>query len=127
MLNIVLVGVGGFAGSVMRYLTGVWVQQWLSEALFPFGTLLVNCIGCFVIGLVTHIAETKGMFVHEGRLFMVVGFLGGFTTFSSFGHETLVLIRDNHMAHAFANVSAHLFLGLLAVWLGWRVIALHGN
>ena len=64
MLNIVLVGVGGFAGSVMRYLTGVWVQQWLSEALFPLGTLWTNYIGCFVIGFVRHIAGANGMFVH---------------------------------------------------------------
>lgn len=118
MTNILLVGAGGFIGSVLRYLVSGWVQQSANRLDFPFGTLAVNVIGCFIIGFLAQLAETRGVFTSESRLFVFVGILGGFTTFSSFGNETLNLARDSQMMNAFANIGANLLVGLFAVWLG---------
>ncbi|NWF62904.1 MAG: fluoride efflux transporter CrcB [Chloroflexi bacterium] len=118
MTNILLVGAGGFIGSVLRYLVSGWVQQAMKSVGFPFGTLAVNVIGCFIIGFLAQLAETRGVFTTESRLFVFVGILGGFTTFSSFGNETLNLARDSQMLNAFANIGANLIVGLFAVWLG---------
>ena len=121
MTNILLVGFGGFIGSVLRYLAGGFVQQTTKSIDFPFGTLTVNVVGCFIIGFLAQLAEDRGVFTSESRLFVFTGFLGGFTTFSSFGNETLNLARDSQMMNAFANVGANVILGLFAVWLGRTV------
>lgn len=121
MTNILLVGLGGFIGSVLRYLASGYVQQSSRSIDFPFGTLAVNVIGCFVIGFLAQLAEERGVFTSESRSFILVGILGGFTTFSSFGNETLNLARDSQMLNALANVGANVVLGLLAVWLGRTV------
>lgn len=118
MTNILLVGIGGFIGSVMRYLLSGWVQQTTKSVGFPFGTLAVNIIGCFVIGFIAQLAESRGAFAGETRTFIFFGILGGFTTFSTFGNETLNLARDSQVLNAFANVGANVILGLFAVWLG---------
>jgi len=120
LINIFLVGAGGFIGSILRYLIGGMVQQY-SKA-FPLGTLAVNLIGCFVIGMLVHISESRGLFSDTSKAFIFVGILGGFTTFSSFGNETLNLARDSQMMNALANIGANVILGLLAVWLG-RIMA----
>ena len=121
MINILLVGFGGFIGSVLRYLAGGFVQQTTKSIDFPFGTLVVNVIGCFIIGFLAQLAEDRGVFTSQSRLFVFTGFLGGFTTFSSFGNETLNLARDSQMMNAFANVGANVIVGLFAVWLGRTV------
>ena len=121
MANILLVGLGGFVGSVLRYLASGYVQQSTKSIDFPYGTLVVNVIGCFVIGFLAQLAEDRGVFTSESRLFVFVGILGGFTTFSSFGNETLNLARDSQMMNALANVGANVALGLFAVWLGRTV------
>lgn len=121
MINILLVGFGGFIGSVLRYLASGYVQQSTKSIDFPFGTLAVNVIGCFVIGFLAQLAEGRGVFTSESRTFVFVGILGGFTTFSSFGNETLNLARDSQMMNALANVGANVILGLFAVWLGRTV------
>ena len=121
MTNILLVGFGGFIGSVLRYLASGYVQQSTKSIDFPYGTLVVNVIGCFVIGFLAQLAEDRGVFTSESRLFVFVGILGGFTTFSSFGNETLNLARDSQMMNALANVGANVALGLFAVWLGRTV------
>jgi CrcB protein len=118
MHTVVLVGLGGFLGSALRYLVGGYVQQITNSTIFPYGTLAVNLIGCFVIGLLSQLADDRGVFSGEARAFIFIGILGGFTTFSSFGNETMSLVRDGEILPAFANVSAHLRLGLGAVWLG---------
>lgn len=120
MSNVFLVGIGGFIGSVMRYLLGGYVQQ-SSKSIFPYGTLTVNVIGCFVIGFLAQLVETRGLFTSEARALVFIGILGGFTTFSSFGNETLNLARDGQMMSAVANVGLNVFVGLLAVWLGRTV------
>ncbi|MDO9300448.1 MAG: fluoride efflux transporter CrcB [Anaerolineales bacterium] len=121
MINILLVGFGGFVGSILRYLVSGYVQQSTKSIDFPYGTLAVNVIGCFIIGFLAQLAEERGMFTSESRLFVFVGILGGFTTFSSFGNETLNLARDSQTLNALANIGANVFFGLFAVWLGRTV------
>jgi CrcB protein len=121
LINILLVGFGGFIGSVSRYLASGYVQQATKSIDFPYGTLAVNVVGCFIIGFLAQLAEERGVFTSQSRLFVFTGFLGGFTTFSSFGNETLNLARDSQMMNALANVGANVLLGLFAVWLGRTV------
>ncbi len=121
MSNILLVGVGGFIGSILRYLASGWVQQITRSVGFPYGTLAVNLIGCFVIGFLAELADARGVFTTESRAFVFVGILGGFTTFSSFGNETMNLMRDGELIPALTNVGVHVVLGLSAVWLGRTV------
>ena len=118
LLSISLVALGGAFGSVSRYLLGTWIQSASRSVDFPYGTLTVNLIGCFAIGFLSQLAETRGAFTSETRALVFIGVLGGFTTFSSFGNETLNLARDSQLMNAFANVGANLVIGLVAVWLG---------
>lgn len=118
MTNILLVGVGGFIGSIMRYLVGGAVQSSMKRLDFPYGTLAVNLIGCFVIGFLAQYGESRGAFSDESRAFIFLGVLGGFTTFSAFGNDTINLARESFVMNAFLNVGANVILGLLAVWLG---------
>ncbi len=121
MTNILLVGLGGFVGSVLRYLVSGYVQQSAKSIDFPYGTLAVNVIGCFIIGFLAQLAEEHGVFTSQSRSFVFVGILGGFTTFSSFGNETLNLARDSQIMGSLANIGANVVLGLFAVWLGRTV------
>ena len=105
----------------MRYLASGYVQQATKSVGFPYGTLAVNVVGCFVIGFLAQLAEGRGIFTSEARAFIFVGILGGFTTFSSFGNETLNLARDSQIMSALANVGANVVIGLFAVWLGRTV------
>ncbi len=118
MTNILLVGIGGFIGSVMRYLVGGAVQSYMKRLDFPYGTLAVNLIGCFVIGVLAQYGESRGVFSNESRAFIFIGVLGGFTTFSSFGNDTVNLLRESFVMNAFLNIGANVLLGLLAIWLG---------
>ena len=124
MTNILFVGLGGFIGSVMRYLVGEYVQQAIKGNDFPLGTLAVNVMGCFVIGFLAQLAEGRGMFTTESHAFVFIGILGGFTTFSSFGNETFNLGRDGRMMSALTNAGANVVIGLFAVWLGRTVSTL---
>ena len=117
MGKLFLAGIGGFIGSTLRYAATGYAQQLSRSIDFPYGTLAVNLIGCFIIGFLSQLAESRGVFTAESRTFVFVGILGGFTTFSAFGNETMNLWRDGQNTLALANVSAHLVLGLGAVWL----------
>lgn len=121
MTNILLVGAGGFIGSVLRYIVSGYVQESARRLDFPYGILAVNLIGCFVIGLLAQVSEKFGAFSDESRAFIFVGILGGFTTFSSFGNDTVNLMRQEMMNHAFLNIGSNVILGLFAVWLGRTV------
>jgi fluoride exporter len=112
------VGAGGFIGSVLRYWVSGVIQQSANNPSFPFGTLAVNLIGCLVIGFLAQLAEMRGVFTPEARAFVFVGILGGFTTFSTFGNETMNFLRDGEGFSAFLNVGGHIFIGLAAIWLG---------
>src|SRR5436190_16242572 len=115
------IGVGGFIGSVLRYLVSGYVQQISQSVQFPYGTLLVNVVGCFIIGLLSQLADARGVFTAELRAFVFIGILGGFTTFSTFGNETMNFLREGENFPALVNVGAHIVLGLGAVWLGRNV------
>lgn len=123
MERIFLIGLGGAIGSVLRYLVSGWVQTASGSISFPVGTLVVNVLGCFVIGMLSYLADVRGVLTPEMRALFVIGILGGFTTFSTFGNETMTLARDGEMAYAFANIAASLILGLGAVWLGRNAVA----
>ena len=122
MGKIFLAGIGGFIGSALRYAVTGYFQYWTKSIDFPYGTLAVNLIGCFVIGFLSQLAETRGVFTAESRTLVFIGIVGGFTTFSTFGNETMNLWRDGENLLATANITAHLVLGLGAVWLS-RLIA----
>jgi CrcB protein len=118
MRELLLVGSGGFIGSVARYLLTGAVTQATTGARFPFGTLVVNAVGCLVIGILSGIAEQTGAFTPNTRLLLFTGVLGGFTTFSAFAFESWFLAREYAWPLAAANVIAQVFLGIAAVWIG---------
>ncbi len=118
MLIVLLVGVGGLVGAVMRHLVGGWAHELSGNSLFPYGTLAVNVLGCFLIGLLAGFAETRHTLSAETRALLIIGLLGGFTTFSAFGYETITLARDGALFQAAANVGLNVALGLGAVLLG---------
>ena len=116
--SIIFVALGGALGSAFRYLLSTWTQTVSKSIDFPYGTLTVNLIGCFVIGFLAQLAEERGVFTSESRAFVFIGILGGFTTFSSFGNETINLLRDSETLNALANIGANVIFGLIFVWLG---------
>ena len=121
MTQLLMVGLGCFLGAVSRFLLAALVQGAAGDRV-PYGTLAVNVVGCAVIGAVTALAETRGGLSDGLRLFLVVGLLGGFTTFSAFGNETLALLRAGEVGPAAANVLANVLLAIGAVWVG-RLVA----
>jgi CrcB protein len=118
MRQVLLVGAGGFIGAVLRYALGGWVHDMLNNASFPYGTLVVNAVGCLLIGFLSGLAESRAVIGPEARLFIFIGILGGFTTFSSFAYETFSLARDTQNLAAIVNVFAQVILGLIGVWFG---------
>jgi CrcB protein len=113
---VLLVALGGAAGSVVRYAIG----QALARSTFPYATLLVNALGCLLIGMALPAWNRAPILSETLRLGLVVGFLGGFTTFSAFGHETAVLLQVSP-ARAMLNVLANVAIGLGAVLAGRAV------
>lgn len=120
MKYIILVGVGGFAGSVGRYLLGQLVQGNLLTS-FPFGTMTVNILGCFIIGII-YALSTRGAIPAEYRVLLATGFCGGFTTFSSFSYESMTLLQDGQFLYASLYAGLSFFIGLMAADLGVMVI-----
>lgn len=118
MKALALVFLGGGIGASLRHLAGGAVQSLVRSATFPWGTFAVNVTGCFVIGLLAQLSESRGVPSGNARTFLFVGVLGGYTTFSSFGNETLNLLRGGEAIAAAANAAGQLALGLLAVVLG---------
>lgn len=113
-----LVGTGGFLGAVARYAVSGAVHRFTGFPAFPYGTLVVNLAGCAAIGLLAGWVETRQVLGPEARLFLFIGVLGSFTTFSTFGYETLALLRDGATIRAAANVLLHVGLGIGAAWGG---------
>ncbi|MBC8316791.1 MAG: fluoride efflux transporter CrcB [Desulfobulbaceae bacterium] len=119
MLKIVAIMTGGGLGAVFRYLLFVWVQRFASPS-FPYGTLAVNLIGCFAIGLLWAWFEGTRL-IDEWRLFMFTGFLGGFTTFSTFARETMQLMRAGEYKTAFTYILISNLVGIALVFLGYAM------
>lgn len=118
MRDLLLIGMGGFVGAVLRYGVSGWVHQIGGTFQFPIGTLAVNVLGSFVITFVAFTAETLGVFGPTIRSFILIGLIGSFTTFSTFSHETLALLSDGELGLAGGNVVATVGLCLVAAWLG---------
>lgn len=118
MEKILWIGAGGAVGAVLRYAVSGAVQGMTRDNGFPYGTLAVNLAGCFLIGLLTILAETRGVFSSEARAFVFIGVLGALTTFSTFSNETMGLLRAGQTSYMLENIAANTGLGLMAVWLG---------
>jgi fluoride exporter len=112
-----LIGTGGFLGSVLRYWTSVNAYKVFGEK-FPYGTFVVNALGCLLIGFIAEISENRFLVSPEIRIFLMIGFLGGYTTFSTFGYETFVLLQDKDYLTAFANIFLSVIVCLASVWIG---------
>ncbi|KJF43769.1 fluoride efflux transporter CrcB [Draconibacterium sediminis] len=119
--TILLVGTGGFIGSVLRYLVQIFVEKGMSTT-FPWGTFVANMAGSFIIGIVFALAQKGNLLNAEWRMFLAVGFCGGFTTFSSFAYNNLTMLKEQTYGQFFLNVGGSLFFGLLAVYLGMILV-----
>ncbi|MBI1825815.1 MAG: fluoride efflux transporter CrcB [Planctomycetes bacterium] len=118
-MKLFLIGLGSAVGGLLRYLVAGLMQR-ATGATFPIGTLIVNLSGCLVMGMLGQLLAGRLMIREEYRLALTVGLCGGYTTFSSFGWETLSLLNDGQVRAAFTNVLATNILGLLAVWAGYH-------
>jgi CrcB protein len=126
MKGILLVALGGAIGSAARFKLSGWVLHHTLDWRFPAGTFLVNVLGCLVAGTLAGLAEKHDFFTADARLLLFTGLLGGFTTFSAFGLETMYLIRRGDLLVAGSNIVLSVILGLLALWLGLGLATLKG-
>ncbi|MCP4298106.1 MAG: fluoride efflux transporter CrcB [Proteobacteria bacterium] len=116
--QLLYIGCGGFLGAVSRFFTTNFVNHTFSQSLIPLGTFVVNMIGCFFIGYLNGMFTARNILSPEIRLMIFVGFLGSFTTFSTFGFDTFLLTSERNILYGTLNVAAHLLVGLPLVWLG---------
>jgi len=112
-----ILGSGSFFGGILRYLISYYLQEKFLTS-FPLGTLTVNIIGCFLIGVIFGLSDSRNLFTYEMRIFLSIGFCGGFTTFSTFSNETIALLRDGDFFYAITYISISLFICLLSTYLG---------
>ncbi len=118
MLKTVLIGLAGFVGTLFRYWLSGFVARQYGET-FPWGTMAVNLVGCFLAGAVFYLTEERFLISPTTRTIILIGLLGGFTTFSSYGLQTFTLLRDGEFGLATLNVAASNVFGLLMVWTGY--------
>jgi CrcB protein len=119
LYTIILIGIGGFIGAILRYTIGGWVQD--NFVSFPFGTLAVNILGSFFLGLVMYLSEYQGIFNEETRVFLTIGILGAFTTLSTFSYESFRLLDNSNIMLLVINIVATVVLSIFAVYLGKTV------
>lgn len=122
--SILLVGLGGFTGAVARYLLGGWVLHHTVAEKFPWSTFSVNVLGCLVMGVLSGFIERLDWFTPQMRLLLLTGLLGGFTTFSAFGLETVYLLRRGELWVAAAYALASVIMCVLALWFGLKAVEL---
>jgi CrcB protein len=115
--TILLVGLGGGVGSILRYLTSMLVTTYF-HTVFPLATFVVNVLGCLAVGLITGFLESRQILNFDLKVLLITGFCGGYTTFSTFSAENINLFRSGHSLAAFIYLSASILIGLSAVWLG---------
>lgn len=116
--NFILVGIGGGLGAMLRY----FVYMMMKSNDFPYGTLLINILGSFVIGIVMAISIKELSFPSDIKLFIATGICGGFTTFSSFSLENILLMQEGRLNTAFFYIAVSLIGGIAATWLGFKLI-----
>ncbi len=121
LAQILLVGAGGFIGSVSRFLLSECVQRYSKVVPVPLGILVVNVLGCLCIGLFAGAVVSRRDVSDSLQLFVAIGLLGGFTTFSSFGLQTLLLFRAGNVTAALLNILLQVTIGLGAAWLGYSL------
>jgi len=128
MGNLLYIGVGGFMGAIARFWLSGRVQDLSGSIGFPYGTLAINLVGCFLLGILSYLIDVRGMFTPEVRSLLIIGLLGAFTTFSTFSLETFNLLTAGETFRALLNISSSVIFGLAAVWAGrmlllliWRV------
>lgn len=118
MIKLLIIGAGGFVGAITRYLFGNYVQGLTRSTAFPYGTLTINVLGCLLIGYLFNLPSLHKTLDAEARLLLITGFLGAFTTFSTFGNESMRMMQKNEIGPALAYIAASLLGGLVAVWIG---------
>ncbi len=123
MMQLFLVGAGGAAGSVLRYMLSGWVLHHAANLRFPLATFAVNMLGCLVVGVLGGLAVKYDLLSSNTRLFLFTGVIGGFTTYSAFGLETFHLMRRGEILIAGSYVASSVVIGLLVLWFGFSVIA----
>ena len=117
MTKYLMVGLGGFLGSVLRFWLGGYVGNRMGTR-FPYGTFIVNCTACFLIGLIVTLLVEKTNWNANWRYLLPIGFIGGYSTFSTFEWETLRVLQDGDLLFAALNVVGSVVAGFVAVWLG---------
>lgn len=117
MQNFFIIGLGGFFGAIARYTVSLWIGQKWGRS-FPLGTFAVNISGCFLIGLFMPILTERFLINPQWRLFLTVGFLGAYTTFSTFEYETGNLLKDGELAIAMMNIMFSVVVGFVALKIG---------
>jgi fluoride exporter len=118
---LIAIGAGGFLGSISRFLLSRAVQNNIIS-VFPFGTFLVNILGCFLIGVIYGLSDRSALFTSGWKMFLTVGFCGGFTTFSTFSNESLGLIRDGAYLYFLIYAGLSVFIGIAATLTGINII-----
>lgn len=117
MLKVMMVAVGGGIGATTRYLVSTWAAEKFGTN-FPYGTLIVNVVGCFIIGAFMTLTTERLIVSPYWRLLVTVGFVGGLTTFSSYSYETFKLLQDADIMMAMYNLVGNILIGFFATWLG---------
>ena len=118
MRRALLIGFGGFLGTIARYALGEVIYRLKHPAVFPYEIIVVNVLGCLAIGFLAGLAVSRGYFSETTRAFLFIGILGGFTTFSSFAHATMQLLHDGHAGAAVWSLVLQVALAFGAVWVG---------
>jgi fluoride exporter len=121
-VQLILIALGGALGSLCRYGLSTTVQRF-SSPFFPYGTFVVNVLGCLVFGILIGAARQRFVLGPSERAFLLIGILGGFTTFSTFTYETFALLQDGEFVRALANAGGQLICGLVALWAGYVLVA----
>ena len=127
MGTFLLIGMGGFIGAITRYAVSTFIQNSSKFSQFPLGTLVVNLLGCLLIGALAQLGESRDIFTPETSSLIFLGFLGAFTTFSTFSSDSLNLMRNGQSLLSYLNIGASVVLGLGAVWLGRTFTAFFTN